>query len=252
MSTITAPDPTRTGFAAHTADAVKVYGEGATEVRALDGISIGFDRGRLTAIMGPSGSGKSTLLQCVAGLDSLTSGAVYIGDTDLTTLSDRQLTLLRRERIGFVFQSFNLVPTLDAEENIVLPLLLGGRKPDRSWLDQVVSTLGIGDRLAHRPSELSGGQQQCVAAARALITRPELVLADEPTGNLDSKAASELLALIRSTVDDFGQTVVMVTHDARAASVADRVVFLADGRIVHTIDDPTVATILDQLKNLEA
>ena len=223
-------EPPVAALAAQAVDAMKVYGRGETEVRALDGVTIGFEVGRLTAIMGPSGSGKSTLLHCLAGLDSLTSGAVFIGDTDLTTLSDKQLTELRRDHVGFVFQAFNLVPTLTAEENITLPLALGGRKPDKEWLDTLVTALGIDGRLRHRPSELSGGQQQRVAAARAMVTRPELIFADEPTGNLDSRSATELLEMIRRAVDDFGQTVVMVTHDARAASYADRVVFLADGQ----------------------
>jgi putative ABC transport system ATP-binding protein len=219
-------------------------------VRALDGISVEFEPGRFTAIMGPSGSGKSTLLHCLAGLDSLTDGTVYIGDTDLTTLNDKQLTLLRRERVGFVFQAFNLVPTLTAEENIGLPLALAGRKPDKAWLGTLVTALGLGDRLRHRPSELSGGQQQRVAAARAMVTRPELIFADEPTGNLDSRATTEMLEMTRAAVDTFGQTVVMVTHDPRVASYADRVVFLADGRIVQEIHQPTVEGILDELKRL--
>jgi len=241
---------TTTAGAARAVDAVKVYGSGATEVRALDGVSASFDAARWTAIMGPSGSGKSTLLHCLAGLDTLTSGAVYIGDTDLTKLTDKQLTLLRRERIGFVFQSFNLVPTLTAEENIHLPVRLGGKRPDAAWSDLLVHALRIDDRLRHRPSELSGGQQQRVAAARAMITRPELIFADEPTGNLDSRSATEMLEMTRTAVDTLGQTVVMVTHDPRAASYADRVVFLADGRIVHDLDDPTMASILDTLKSL--
>jgi putative ABC transport system ATP-binding protein len=236
--------------AARAAEAVKVYGRGATEVRALDGVSIGFHAGKLTAIMGPSGSGKSTLLHCLAGLDALTSGTVFIGDTDLTTLSDNELTRLRRDRIGFVFQAYNLIPTLTAEENITLPLALAGRKPDRDWLAALVTSLGIADRLRHRPSELSGGQQQRVASARAMVTRPELIFADEPTGNLDSRSATELLELTRAAVDGFGQTVVMVTHDPRAASYADRVVFLADGRIVHELEHPTLNGILDELKAL--
>jgi putative ABC transport system ATP-binding protein len=238
--------------AARTVDAVKIYGTGATEVRALDGVTVDFAAGAFTAIMGPSGSGKSTLLHCMAGLDTLTSGVVYIGDTDLTTLSDRQLTLLRRERLGFVFQAFNLVPTLSAEENITLPMRLGGRHVDRHWLDTLVGALHIGDRLAHRPSELSGGQQQRVAAARAMVTRPELIFADEPTGNLDSRSATEMLEMTRAAVDGFGQTVVMVTHDPRAASYADRVVFLADGRIVEELAQPTMSGILDELKRLGA
>jgi putative ABC transport system ATP-binding protein len=215
-------------------------------------VSIGFQTGRLTAIMGPSGSGKSTLLHCLAGLDSLTSGEATIGDVALSTLDDTQLTKLRRNEVGFIFQSFNLVPTLTAEENITLPLALGGRKPDATWLTTLVTTLGIGDRLHHRPAELSGGQQQRVAAARAMITRPKLIFADEPTGNLDSTSATELLGVIREAVDRFGQTVVMVTHDARAASYADRVVFLADGRIVQELEHPTVPDVLDALKRLGA
>ena len=242
----------RAAVAARAVEAVKVYGKGPTAVRALDGVSVEFEAGKLTAIMGPSGSGKSTLLHCLAGLDTLTSGAVFIGDTDLTTLADRELTVLRRERVGFVFQSFNLVPTLNARENITLPLALAGRRVDDGWLDQLVDSLHIGERLRHRPAELSGGQQQRVAAARAMVTRPELIFADEPTGNLDSKSATELLDMTRMAVDAFGQTVVMVTHDPRAASYADRVIFLADGRIVHEIIDPTIAGILDELKRLEA
>jgi putative ABC transport system ATP-binding protein len=227
--------PTARGIAARAVDAVKVYGSGPTMVRALDGISVEFEAGRFTAIMGPSGSGKSTLLHCLAGLDGLTDGTVYIGDTDLTTLNDKQLTLLRRERVGFVFQAFNLVPTLTAEENIGLPLALAGRKPDKAWLGTLVTALGLGDRLRHRPAELSGGQQQ---------------RADEPTGNLDSRATTEMLEMTRAAVDTFGQTVVMVTHDPRVASYADRVVFLADGRIVQEIHRPTVEGILDELKRL--
>jgi putative ABC transport system ATP-binding protein len=229
-----------------------VYGRGATEVRALDGVTIEFERGRLTAIMGPSGSGKSTLLHCLAGLDALTSGKVFIGDTDLTTLKDNELTVLRRDRVGFVFQAFNLIPTLTAEENVTLPVALAGHRPDSTWVTTLVESLGIADRVRHRPSELSGGQQQRVAAARAMVTRPELIFADEPTGNLDSKSATELLTLTRAAVEGFGQTVVMVTHDARAASFADRVVFLADGRIVDELTSPTMDQILDTLKRLGA
>jgi putative ABC transport system ATP-binding protein len=245
-------DADTTSVAARAVDAVKVYGSGPTAVRALDGVTIAFEAGRLTAIMGPSGSGKSTLLHCLAGLDALTSGAVFIGDTDLTTLGDTQLTMLRRERIGFVFQSFNLVPTLNAKENITLPLALAGRRADPGWLQTLVGALHLDDRLRHRPAELSGGQQQRVAAARAMVTRPELIFADEPTGNLDSKSATELLEMTRVAVETFGQTVVMVTHDPRAASYADRVVFLADGRIVQEIAHPTMEGILDELKRLGA
>jgi putative ABC transport system ATP-binding protein len=236
--------------AARTVHAVKVYGKGETEVRALGGVNVEFAAGAFTAIMGPSGSGKSTLLHCMAGLDSLTSGAVYIGDTDLTTLSDKELTLLRRERLGFVFQAFNLVPTLTAAENITLPLRLGGRRVDQQWFGTLTRVLHLDDRLHHRPSELSGGQQQRVAAARAMVTRPELIFADEPTGNLDSKSATEMLEMTRAAVEGFGQTVVMVTHDARAASYADRVVFLADGHIVEELAAPTMERILDELKRL--
>ena len=250
MTTLLTSAPPTTMIAARAVNAVKIYGQGDTEVRALDDVTIAFEAGRLTAIMGPSGSGKSTLLYCLAGLDALTSGAVFIGDTDLTTLNDKGLTLLRRERVGFVFQSFNLVPTLTAVENITLPLALAGRRVDEGWLNTLVTSLRIGDRLRHRPSELSGGQQQRVAAARAMVTRPELVFADEPTGNLDSKAATQLLEMTRAAVEGLGQTVVMVTHDARAASYADRVVFLADGRIVHEILKPTMNDILEQLKGL--
>jgi putative ABC transport system ATP-binding protein len=252
MTTALTPASAVGTLAARAVDAVKVYGQGPTAVRALDGVTVGLEAAQLTAIMGPSGSGKSTLLYCLAGLDSLTSGVSYIGDTDLTTLDDRSLTILRRERIGFVFQAFNLVPTLTAEENISLPLALAGRRPDPTWVDTLATSLRIKDRLRHRPAELSGGQQQRVAAARAMVTRPELVFADEPTGNLDSRAATELLELTRAAVDGFGQTVVMVTHDPRAASYADRVLFLADGRIVAEIRTPTMNDILDQLKGLEA
>ena len=251
LSTLNVPlEAPALGNAARAVHAVKVYGKGATEVRALDDVSIEFEAGRLTAIMGPSGSGKSTLLHCMAGLDSLTSGAVFIGDTDLTKLDDKHLSRLRRDRVGFVFQAFNLVPTLTAEENITLPLALAGQRADKSWLAAVVAALGIGDRLRHRPSELSGGQQQRVAAARAMITRPELIFADEPTGNLDSRSATDLLENARATVDGFGQTIVMVTHDPRAASYADRIVFLADGRIVHEVSRSTMPEILDALKQL--
>jgi putative ABC transport system ATP-binding protein len=239
-------------IAARLIDATKVYGREATEVRALDRVTAEFAEGAFTAIMGPSGSGKSTLLHCMAGLDTLTSGSAFIGDVDLTTLSDKELTILRRERIGFVFQSFNLVPTLTAVENITLPLRLGGRRIDEAWLDALVRALHIESRLHHRPSELSGGQQQRVAAARAMVTRPALIFADEPTGNLDSRSATEMLDMTRAAVDGLGQTVVMVTHDARAASYADRVVLLADGRIVMSLDHPSMATILDELKQLEA
>jgi putative ABC transport system ATP-binding protein len=231
-------------------DGVKVYGSGATLVRALDEVTAEFANGEFCAVMGPSGSGKSTLLHCLAGLDQLTSGQVLIDDVDLGGLNDRAMTLLRRERVGFVFQSFNLVPTLDARENIVLPLTLAGRKPEGEWFDTLVTSLGIADRLGHRPSELSGGQQQRVAMARALVTRPALVFADEPTGNLDSRSANDLLEQMRAAVDDLGQTVVMVTHDAHGASFADRVLFLADGRIVEELPTPSTDTILETVRKL--
>jgi len=236
------------GSAAATADAVKVYGSGSTEVRALDGVTVAFDTARFSAIMGPSGSGKSTLLHCVAGLDSLTSGAAFIGDTDLSKLDDDDLTVLRRDRVGFIFQAFNLVPTLTAYENITLPLMLAGRKGDRAWIDGVIGTVSLGDRLDHRPSELSGGQQQRVAVARALASRPQIIFADEPTGNLDSHAGAEVLSFVRRAVDEMGQTVVMVTHDPGAASYADRVVFLADGRVVDEMQAPTADRVLDRIK----
>jgi putative ABC transport system ATP-binding protein len=246
-----APPDARTAVAARAVGLSKVYGEGDAAVRALDNVSVDFERARYTAIMGPSGSGKSTLLHCMAGLDAPTSGHVFIGDVDLTMLSEKALTLLRRRSIGFVFQAYNLVPTLTAAENITLPLDIAGDKPDRAWLDQVVDTVGIRDRLSHRPAELSGGQQQRVAGARALVTRPEIVFADEPTGNLDSRSGNEILGFLRSAVNEHGQTIVMVTHDASAASFADRIVFLGDGRVVDEMLEPTTPRILDRLKSLE-
>jgi putative ABC transport system ATP-binding protein len=231
-------------------DATKVYGAGVTSVLALDEVTVDFEAGRFTAIMGPSGSGKSTLMHCVAGLDTLTRGRVFVGDVDLGTLSDRELTRLRRDRIGFVFQAFNLVPTLTARENIVLPDRLAGRRPDAGWLDEVVAAVGMGDRLTHRPAELSGGQQQRVAVARALAGRPAIVFADEPTGNLDSHSGGEILGFLRRAVDEMGQTVVMVTHDPRAAAVADRALFLADGRIVDGVEAPSAAAVFDRLSTL--
>ncbi len=242
--------PASNGAAAATCDAVKVYGAGSTEVRALDGVTVAFDTSRFSAIMGPSGSGKSTLLHCIAGLDSLTSGAAFIGDTDLSTLDDNHLTVLRRDKVGFIFQAFNLVPTLTAYENITLPLTLAGRKPDHDWIEKVIGTVALGDRLDHRPSELSGGQQQRVAVGRALASRPQIIFADEPTGNLDSQAGAEVLSFTRRAVDEMGQTVVMVTHDPVAASYADRVVFLADGRVVDEMLEPTSDRVLDHLKRL--
>ncbi len=238
------------GVAASVVDATKVYGKGATEVRALDGVTLDFAAGQFSAIMGPSGSGKSTLVHCVAGLDTLTSGEVRVGGIDLTRLDDKRLTLLRRDRIGFVFQAFNLIPTLSALENITLPATLAGRKPDKAWLDTVIGTVGLGDRLTHRPGELSGGQQQRVAVARALAARPQIVFADEPTGNLDSHAGAEILAFMAQAARELGQTVVMVTHDPVAASYAGRVVFLGDGRIVDEMTEPTPERVLDHLKQL--
>ncbi|MFG2100238.1 ABC transporter ATP-binding protein [Micromonospora echinaurantiaca] len=229
----------------------KRYGSGQTAVVALDGVDVDFAAGRFTAIMGPSGSGKSTLMHCLAGLDRPTAGAVRIGEADLTRLDDRRLTLLRRDRVGFVFQKFNLLPALSAEENIVLPLAIAGRRPDPGWLRQVVAAVGLTDRLRHRPAELSGGQQQRVAVARALITKPWVIFADEPTGNLDSRAGAEVLRLLREAVDTLGQTVVMVTHDPGAAGYADRVVFLADGRLVRDLTAPTAERVLDALAGLD-
>jgi putative ABC transport system ATP-binding protein len=239
-----------TALAARAVEAVKIYGGGDTAVRALDGVSIDFPTGQYTAIMGPSGSGKSTLLHCMAGLDSLTSGKVFIGEMDLTTLDEKRLTLLRRAKVGFVFQAFNLVPTLNAEENITLPMDIAGQKPDRTWVDNVIDTVGLRPRLRHRPSELSGGQQQRVAAARALASRPAIVFADEPTGNLDSKSSAELLGFLQQAVREFGQTIVMVTHDPNAAGYADRVVFLADGRVVDEMAEPTAEKVLERMKGL--
>ena len=236
--------------AARAIDAVKVYGRGETAVRALDGITVAFAAAKFTAIMGPSGSGKSTLMHCLAGLDRLTSGQILIGDVDLGSLDDKSLTMLRRDRVGFVFQQFNLVPTLTASENITLPLDLAGRKADQGWLDNVISTLRLGDRLKHKPSELSGGQQQRVAVGRALATRPTIIFADEPTGNLDSRAGAEVLGFLRDSVGAWGQTVVMVTHDPVAASYANRVVFLADGRIVDEMSDPTTEKVIDHMKRI--
>jgi putative ABC transport system ATP-binding protein len=238
----------RSSAAASVIDGTKVYGNGATKVRALDGVTLDFAAGQFSAIMGPSGSGKSTLVHCVAGLDTLTSGEVRVGGIDLTRLDDKRLTLLRRDRIGFVFQAYNLVPTLSALENITLPATLAGRKPDKGWLDTVIRTVGLGGRLAHRPSELSGGQQQRVAVARALAARPEIVLADEPTGNLDSRAGADILAFMRQAARELGQTIVMVTHDPVAASYASRVVFLNDGRIVDEMAAPTAERVLDRMK----
>lgn len=241
-----------TKAAARAVNVSKIYGDGETRVAALDGISVEFTEGKFTAIMGPSGSGKSTLMHCIAGLDSITEGEMWIGDTEISGLSEKALTRLRREAIGFVFQAFNLIPTLTASENITLPLDLAGTSVDKEWFDAVVRTVGLADRLQHRPSELSGGQQQRVAVARALVSRPSIVFADEPTGNLDSKSGNEVLSFMRRAVDDYGQTIVMVTHDQVAASFADRVVFLADGRIVDELESPTVDSIIDRMKRLGA
>jgi putative ABC transport system ATP-binding protein len=241
----------RTGAAVRAEHAVKVYGTGDTAVTALDDVTVEFPAGRFTAIMGPSGSGKSTLLHCLAGLDSLTAGRAFVGDVELGRLSDRQLTLLRRDRIGFVFQAFNLVPTLSARDNITLPMTLAGTAPDPDWLATVIERTGLAGRLGHRPAELSGGQQQRVAVARALAARPRIVFADEPTGNLDSRSGHEVLELLRAARDDFGQTIVMVTHDPGAASYADRVIFLADGEIVTALDAPTADLVLDTMKKLD-
>jgi putative ABC transport system ATP-binding protein len=231
-------------------EAVKVYGKGTTAVRALDGVSLALPAGRFTAIMGPSGSGKSTLMHCLAGLDTLTSGRAFIGEVELGRLSEKQLTRLRRDHVGFVFQAFNLLPMLSAGENITLPLDLAGRRIDRRWVGSIVETVGLGDRLKHRPAELSGGQQQRVAVARALASRPSVIFADEPTGNLDSRSGGEILAFLRRAVDELGQSMVMVTHDPVAAAYADAVVFLADGRVVDQMPAPTAERVLERLQGL--
>lgn len=243
--------PPGVSVASRAIDATKIYGAGETAVRALDGVTVTFPAGEFTAIMGPSGSGKSTLLHCLAGLDDLTSGEVFIGDVEVTALDEKGRTRLRRDRVGFIFQSYNLVPTLTAEENIRLPLNLARRDADEDWLARIIDIVGLGDRLKHKPTELSGGQQQRVAAARALASKPEIVFADEPTGNLDSRRGSEILEFMRTAVKEFGQTIVMVTHDPISASYSDRVVLLADGRIVDEIREPTVDSVLERLKGLE-
>ena len=246
-------DPPRSAppqTAARAVDVVKTYGTGQAMVRALDGVTIAFERGRFTAVMGPSGSGKSTLLHCLAGLDTPTSGQVYIGDDEIGQMHDADLTRMRRDRVGFVFQSFNLVPTLSAEENITLPANLAKTKVDPAWFSYLVEQLGIKDRLTHRPTELSGGQQQRTACARALLNRPDLIFADEPTGNLDSNASAEMLAFLKRSVDEFGQSIVMVTHDPRGASFADRVVFLADGQVVGELASPTPDSVLEHIRQL--
>ncbi|MFI7322132.1 ABC transporter ATP-binding protein [Streptomyces venezuelae] len=249
----TTPFATRaTAVAARATDLSKVYGQGETQVVALDHVSVDFGQGEFTAIMGPSGSGKSTLMHCVAGLDSFSSGSVRIGETELSTLKDKQLTKLRRDKIGFIFQAFNLLPTLTALENITLPMDIAGRKPDKRWLEQVIEMVGLSGRLSHRPTELSGGQQQRVAVARALASQPEIIFGDEPTGNLDSRSGAEVLGFLRNSVRDLGQTVVMVTHDPVAASYADRVIFLADGRVVDEMHRPTADGVLDRMKDFDA
>jgi putative ABC transport system ATP-binding protein len=256
MSVITSPPAAATETVARAAAGAvgvsKLYGSGEAAVVALDDVSVELAQGEFTAIMGPSGSGKSTLLHMLAGLDRPTSGEVYLGDTEITSLKDRALTLLRRDRIGFIFQSFNLLPTMTAAENIVLPMRIAGRKPDEHWVASIVETVGLSGRLSHRPSQLSGGQQQRVAAARALASRPQIVFADEPTGALDSRSGAELLAFLRKAVSELGQTVVMVTHDANAAGYADRVIFLADGHIVDEMHAPTADAVLDYMKHLGA
>ncbi len=253
MPTATTADNTSsTDTAAARADALtKTYGSGDTKVTALDNVSVSFAAGEFTAIMGPSGSGKSTLMHCMAGLDTPTSGSAWLGTTDLASLKDKELTKTRRDRLGFIFQSFNLVPTLTAEENITLPTDIAGRKVDRAWFDEVTGRLGLTDRLSHRPAELSGGQQQRVACARALVSRPEIIFGDEPTGNLDSNSSAEVLAILRASVDRDGQTVVIVTHDAKAAAYADRILFLADGRILEELRQPSVESILSVMSRIE-
>ncbi|MBT2396396.1 ABC transporter ATP-binding protein [Streptomyces sp. ISL-100] len=251
-TTPTATAHRATAVAARATELSKVYGQGETQVVALDRVTVDFRQGEFTAIMGPSGSGKSTLMHCVAGLDSFSSGSVRIGETELGTLKDKQLTQLRRDKIGFIFQAFNLLPTLTAAENITLPMDIAGRKPDKEWLDTVIGMVGLADRLSHRPAQLSGGQQQRVAVARALASRPEIMFGDEPTGNLDSRSGAEVLGFLRNSVRELGQTVVMVTHDPAAASYADRVIFLADGRIVDEMLNPTADGVLDRMKEFDA
>lgn len=237
--------------AARAENARKTYGKGEDSVNALDGVTVDFEQGKFNAIMGPSGSGKSTLMHCLAGLDFLTSGKTYIGETDLSGLSDKRLTELRRDKVGFIFQGFNLIPTLDVNENITLPLALGGRSAETEWLKTVVDMVSLADRVRHRPSELSGGQQQRVAVARALVSKPEIVFADEPTGNLDSRSGGDILRFMRHAVDEFKQTIVMVTHDAAAASYADRVVFMRDGKLAGELHQPTQNSVLEYMKNLD-
>jgi putative ABC transport system ATP-binding protein len=252
--TATVPIPPRVtaAVAARAEGVVKAYGSGETRVVALDGVSIDVARGAFTAIMGPSGSGKSTLMHCLAGLDTVTSGRIWIAGTEVTGLRDKKLTRLRRDNVGFIFQAFNLLPTLNAAENITLPMDIAGRKPDQAWLDRVIDTVGLRDRLRHRPNELSGGQQQRVAVARALAARPEIIFGDEPTGNLDSRAGAEVLGFLRKSVDELGQTIVMVTHDPVAAAYADRVLYLADGRVVDDMYHPTADLVLDRMRRFDA
>ena len=245
------PSTTTLDAAARCVDLSKIYGKGESEVRALDGVTISFPKGKFTAIMGPSGSGKSTLMHCCAGLDEATSGQVFVGDIEITTLAERALTQLRRDRLGFIFQAYNLVPTLNAIENITLPMMLAGRKGDQAWIDEVVSTVGLANRLKHRPSELSGGQQQRVAVARALASRPDIIFADEPTGNLDSKTGAEILSFMKRAATDMGQTIVMVTHDPIAASYTDAVLFLADGKLDGEMNEPTAQRVLDRMRGLD-
>ncbi len=249
MTSALASQPAAGTVAARAEEVTKIYGSGEAAVRALNNITVEFATSHYTAIMGPSGSGKSTLLHCLAGLDTVTAGRIMLGEVDVSACSEKQLTVVRRDKIGFVFQSYNLIPTLNAIENITLPIALAGRKPDKQWLDQVIATVGLADRLNHRPSELSGGQQQRVAVARALASRPEVIFADEPTGNLDSKASAEILEFMRKAVTDLGQTIVMVTHDPVAAGYSDRVVFLADGKIVDELQGPTAETVIDRAKH---
>jgi putative ABC transport system ATP-binding protein len=242
--------PQSLDVAARAIDASKIYGSGEAEVRALNRINVQFQTSRLSAIMGPSGSGKSTLLHCMAGLDRLTSGQIFLGDVDISRANEKELTLIRRDQIGFIFQAYNLIPTLNALENMTLPMSLAGKKPDPAWLDTIVQTVRLQDRLTHRPAELSGGQQQRVAVGRALLSKPSIIFADEPTGNLDSRSGAEILTFMRKAVDDLGQTIVMVTHDPIAASYADRVVFLADGAIVDELTEATTDAIIDKMKSL--
>ncbi len=244
------PPPSATQTAARCVGATKVYGKNETEVHALRSVSVGFEEGKFTSIMGPSGSGKSTLMQCMAGLDRLSEGVTYIGETELGGLGDKDLTVLRREKVGFIFQAFNLIPTLDVIENITLPLDLDGRKGDPEWIQEVVSTVGLADRTKHRPSELSGGQQQRVAVARALASRPAIIFGDEPTGNLDSKTSAEILGFMQQAVAELGQTIVMVTHDPVSASYSDRVLFLVDGQIIDQMEDPTPDSVFDMMRRL--